>query len=118
MIELEPDYIKKYRADLANEVEITIIVEEDYDPETDGYHCDLIRSLRPLSMPQDNSGTSDIDRIMFCLQEVVKPHLLEPGTIYTIMLVECYEEDGWPHMMQMWAVQEVATCSLYSEVES
>lgn len=112
MIKTQPDYIKKHIVKHPRYAEICIVVEEDYNPEIDGFHCALMSSTGVLSMPQDNSGTSDIDRIMFYLIEWIDPHELCPNTEYRITMVECEEPDGYPILMQTWAIQSVHSFDL------
>jgi len=118
MINTQPGYIKRHVIKDPRTVEIWIVVEEDYNPGTDGFHCYLISSSLPLSMPQDNSGGSDIERIMFHLRESIDIYELTPNTEYRITMIECAEYDGAPVLMQTWAIQEVVTFDLGMHIVS
>ena len=107
MIETQLEYIKKHVVKNERKVVIEIIVEEDYDPRTDGFYCHLVSFESHLSMPQDNSGDSDIDCIMLYLNEAIECDKLQPGTVYRVTMIECAEHDGSPVLMPTWAVMKV-----------
>jgi len=100
-------YIKGHKVKGGNVVSVTVFVSEDYNPETDGYEMNLQSFLKPLSLPQDNSGTDDISLIVDTLKNCIHEDRLHPGTFYTIRLVECRESDGHPHYMKTWGIDHV-----------
>jgi hypothetical protein len=86
---------------------LRVMVEDDYNPETDGYHLHLTSFVNSLSLPQDNNGDDDISTLVMSFQEACNADALKPGTVYIVRMVECIESDGHPHYMQTWGVEFV-----------
>ena len=113
MIELQDEYIRDYISYPTIHAEVEVLVEEDYNPETDGFLCNIVKTSSPLSLPMDASGADSISRLGHDLAEAIDKYKLRPGTRYLITMVRCSEPDGCPHMMETWAVLEVCMSDLY-----